>query len=109
MEVMDTFHMITSLTVATHHIQRGSGSKLKAPVADESGVQSYSVDSGGDIVKVRTKNYDELGHSEHSALEVSNVDIVYIHNIRRWCLLCRFLLVIVQALVPTSATTLKDL
>ena len=38
-------------------------------MAEESGVYSIdSVDSGGDIVKVRTKNYDELGHSKHSAL-----------------------------------------
>ena len=47
----------------------------------------YSVDSGGDIVKVRTKNYDELGHSKHSALEFSNVDIRDIHNIPNRCLL----------------------
>ena len=47
----------------------------------------YSIDSGGDIVKVRTKNYDELGHSEHSALEFAIVDIRDIHNIPKWCLL----------------------
>ena len=30
-------------------------------------------------MKVRTKNYDELGHSEHSALELSNFDFIDIH------------------------------
>ena len=38
-------------------------------------------------MKVRTKNYDELGHSELSALELSNVDISDIHNILSRCLL----------------------
>ena len=38
-------------------------------------------------MKVRTKNYDELGHSKHSALEFCNIDIIDIHKILSRCLL----------------------
>ena len=92
MDVIDTFHRVTAwcdYLIDGSHTSYSALSAVAAPSWRSRWRRraACSVDSGGDIVKVRTKNYDELGHSEHSALEFSNVDISNIHKIPSRCLL----------------------